>query len=76
MNEIKFWKVKDLLELVSIGQLIEIIFLNNDFDETGAFLFENDKHDPNYKFYENNYSEKNIDFVSTEGEYLRIEVRI
>lgn len=69
-----YFSVKELLEKVSIGQMIKIIFLYDDGDETGTFMFfENDKLDlelPNVK----KILTKNVEFISTEEEFLRIEV--
>lgn len=68
------FSVKELLEKVSIGQMIRLIFLYDDGDESGSFLeFENDKLDlklPKVK----KYLDRNVEFLSTEEEYLRIEV--
>ena len=69
-----YFSVKELLEKVSIGQMIKIIFLYDDGDETGTFMFfENDKLDlelPGVK----KILTKNVEFISTEEEFLRIEV--
>lgn len=68
------FSVRELLEKVSIGQMILIIYLDDDGDETNTFLeFENDRLDlelPGVKRILN----KNVEFISTENEYLRIEV--
>lgn len=73
MSKINF-TVRELLEKVSIGQMIKLIFLYDDGDEVGTFMFfENDKLDlklPGVK----KYLDSNVEFISTEEEFLRIEV--
>lgn len=73
MSKINF-TVRELLEKVSIGQMIKLIFLYDDGDEAGTFMFfENDKRDlelPGVK----RYLDSNVEFISTEEEFLRIEV--
>lgn len=74
MSKINF-SVKELLQHVSKGQMIRLIFLYDDGEETGSFLeFENDKLDlelPNVKKYLDNYV---IFLSSTFDDYLRIEI--
>lgn len=69
------FSVRELLKHVSTGQMIRLIFLYDDGDETGSMLeFENDKLDlelPNVKKYLDRYV---IWLSSTLDDYLRIEI--
>ena len=69
------FSVKELLQHVSTGQKIRLIFLYDDGEETESFLeFENDKLDlelPNVKKYLDRYV---IFLSSTSDDYLRIEI--
>ena len=69
------FSIKDLLKHVSKGQMIRLIFLYDDGEETESFLeFENDKLDlelPNVKKYLDRYI---ISLSSTFDNYLRIEI--
>lgn len=69
------FSVKELLQHVITGQMIRLIFLYDDGEETGSFLeFENDKLDlelPNVKKYLDRYV---IFLSSTLDDYLRIAI--
>ena len=68
-------KLEELLTYVSTGQMIRVIMLNDDGEETGQTLeFENDKiylRKPNIRNILGNMIES---VSSTEDDYLRIEV--
>ena len=69
------FSVKELLDHVSIGQMIRFIFLYDDGEETGSMLeFENDRLDlklPKVK----KYLDRNVIWLSSDpDDYLRIEI--
>ena len=67
-------KVKFLLDYVSLGQMIRIVFLNDEGDEVKTLAFENDrvyKSRPEIK----EVLDMDVEYISsTEDDYLRIEV--
>ena len=66
-------KVKYLLDYVSLGQMIRIVFLNDEGDEVKTLGFENDRV---YKRPEiKEVLDMDVEYISsTEDDYLRIEV--
>ena len=68
--------VRELLSLTSIGQMVRVIFLDIDGDETGEVLeFENDHIDLN-KHRVKAVLSKFVEFISTEDDFLRVEVEL
>ena len=67
-------KVRYLLDYVSLGQMIRIVFLNDDGDEVKTLEFENDRvytSRPEIK----KVLDMDVEYISsTEDDYLRIEV--
>lgn len=72
------FKVGELLEKVSTGQMIRIVFLTPDgADETGEIEeFENDCHDYRYLHNKPLFNEWVEWLSSTPDDYLRIEIII
>ena len=68
-------RLGDLLKMVSTGQMIRVVFLNDDGDENGNTLeFENDCHDYRYLRNKPLFNEW-VEWVSsTCDDYLRIEI--
>lgn len=67
-------KVKFLLDYVSLGQMIRIVFLDDNGDEVKTLCFENDRvynSRPEIK----EVLDMDVEYLSsTEDDYLRIEV--
>lgn len=66
------FKVGQLLQFISNGQMIRIILLDEEFEESGSIEFENDLRTNKI---DKNLLNKNVQFISsTEDDYIRIEV--
>ena len=68
-------KLGELLDYVSIGQMIRIVLLDDELEEIETIEFENDSKDYRYQKIEKSLFKKYVEFISsTEDDYLRIEV--